>query len=93
MLCVSLLAACGNSKPSKPSAPVKKLDTKSVAQSIEDTISSERGLTAKVTCPAVVEQKKGTKFVCNAVVKGQGSTPFDVTVTTDAGATDFAARG
>jgi hypothetical protein len=93
-MCAVLLAACGSSdKKDKPTTPAKQLDTSNVAKSIEDTISSERGLTATVTCPTGIEQKKGVKFVCQATVKKQGTTPFDVTVTDDNGAVDFAARG
>ena len=58
----------------------------------EDTIAGERNITAKVTCPADVEQKKGVKFTCTAKVKGEADTPFEVTVTDDAGAVDFVAK-
>ena len=92
VLCAGLLAACGDDDNKKPEPAAKTIDAQHVARSIEDTIAGERNITAKVTCPAGVEQKKGVKFTCTAKVKGEADTPFEVTVTDDAGAVDFVAK-
>jgi hypothetical protein len=81
----ALIGACGSSSSSS-SGTGHKLDTARIELSIQQSIASEKHMTSKVTCPAVVEQRAGNSFTCVATgtVVGRGgrvghfSTPFTV---------------
>jgi hypothetical protein len=78
-----LLTACGSSSSGSSSTATSAatgtatpagrvthlLDTKRVARAIEASISSERQLKSKVTCPKAVPQEKGRTFTCVAETK------------------------
>lgn len=80
------LAACGTSYE-----PPTILDTEKVERAIEQSISVQRGKSARVSCPSGVHQKKGLEFACTAVVQ-RVSTPFVVTQRDDAGQVHYEAR-
>jgi hypothetical protein len=73
------LTACGGSSHDKT-----VLNTEEVERSIERSIQERRKLTATVTCPVNIEQKKGNDFSCFATVKGKRF-EFRVTQTDDNG--------
>ena len=54
------------------------LNTEKVERAIERSSMAQRRLSARVTCPSGVRQKKGLQFSCTAVVK-RASTRFVVT--------------
>jgi hypothetical protein len=68
------LSACGGGSPKVI------LNTERVERAIEASIKTQRHLTAAVTCPVNIEQKKGNNFTCFATVNGK-SYPFRVTQT------------
>jgi aryl-alcohol dehydrogenase-like predicted oxidoreductase len=80
-----LISACGSSTSSSSSTATKaiNLDTPHVAHAIEQSILGERHVHATVSCPAVIAQEEGKKFVCIATTRdGKGTkhkTPFAVT--------------
>lgn len=80
------VTACG-----KSDAPPTILDTEKVERAIEQSIASQRGKNARVSCPSGVHQKKGLEFSCSAVVK-RTSTRFVVTQRDDAGQVHYEAR-
>lgn len=95
MLCAlavsaAALAGCGGSDAPKPKEVVI-LDTKKVEQAIEDSIKSERKITADVDCPSGVHQGRDLTFRCVAKTKS-GSTVFVVQQTDDKGSVEYAAR-
>lgn len=81
---VALLAGCGgSSSTTTPTAPAT-LDTHRVALAIQQSILSERHLSANVLCPLGIKQQKGVTFTCTATTKF-GKTVFHVTVENDRG--------
>ncbi len=54
------------------------LDIARVELAIRQSIRAQRGLRARVVCPAEVIQKAGVLFTCTATVAGRDY-PFDVT--------------
>jgi hypothetical protein len=79
------VTACGSS--SSPTI----LNTEKVERAIEQSILAQRGLRAQVSCPSGVHQKKGSTFLCTAVVKG-GGTRFVVTQLDGAGHVHYEAH-
>ncbi len=49
------------------------LNTRDVSASIEQSVRSQRGVSATVSCPQDVLQKAGLSFICKAVVARAGS--------------------
>ena len=80
------VTACGKSEE-----PPTILNTEKVERAIEQSISEQRGKTARVSCPSGVHQKKGLEFACTAVVK-RTSTKFVVTQLDGAGQVRYEAR-
>ena len=84
LVCAGLLSACGSK--SSESTKTTNLNTARVARSIEQSITSQRHLVAKVSCPSVVPQEAGRKFECVATTtspkhpKSVVKTPFEVTI-------------
>ncbi len=82
----ALLSACGSSSSPKEPTAKTNLNTARVARSIEQSIVAQRGLKAKVTCPAPVPQEAGRTFECQAVTHAAKAphkattTPFLVTI-------------
>jgi Domain of unknown function (DUF4333) len=72
------LSACGSS------ASTASLDEKKIERAIERSSLAQRGLRARVTCPADVQLEKGMTFECIARVD-DASTRFVVTQTDAAG--------
>ncbi len=72
-------------------AALVALDTARVQRTIEASILAQRGLHAKVRCPASVLQKKGLSFTCKASV-GAKSYPFAVTQVNGHGYVKFIGR-
>jgi hypothetical protein len=91
LACAALLSACGSSSSSTSSTPATNLNTARVAQSIEQSVLTERHLHVTVTCPAAVPQEAGRTFVCTAVAHTTTKppkvtkTPFTVTIQNDKG--------
>jgi hypothetical protein len=67
----AVLAGCGGS------SQVVILNTEKVERAIEQSIAQKRHLTAQVSCPSGVHQKKGLSFTCVATLP-HGTTVFDV---------------
>jgi hypothetical protein len=78
MLGLTGLSACGGGSPKVI------LNTERVERAIEASIKTQRHLTAAVTCPVPIVQKKGNNFTCFATVNGKRY-PFRVTQTDDKG--------
>jgi hypothetical protein len=70
-LCVTV-GGCGSSthkrtaKPVATPKPVATLNTRTVAEAIVQSIQKEKHLTATVSCPPNIPQKKGYGFTCVA---------------------------
>lgn len=79
------LTACGSS------GSTASLDSEKIERAIERSGFAQRGLRARVSCPADVEYAKGTSFQCVAVV-GEVRTRFIVTQTDAAGHVRYEAR-
>ena len=80
------VVACG-----KTETAVTILNTEKVERAIENSITAQRGKTARVSCPSGVHQKKGLVFSCTATVK-RTSTQFVVTQQDGAGNVRYVAR-
>ena len=98
-----VLGACGGSSSSgsstSPAASAHTggathlLNTKRIALAIEASISSERQLKSKVTCPKAVPQEKGRTFTCVAHTKMHNQpvkTVFTVFQKDDSGQVNYA---
>jgi hypothetical protein len=102
-----ILSACGGSSSSSSSSstdgsaanggqsgtPTHLLNTKRVAVAIEASITSERQLKSKVTCPKAVPQQKGRTFTCVAHTKMHNKpvkTVFTVVQKNDSGKVNYA---
>jgi len=81
------LVACGKGEAENPTI----LNTEKVERAIEQSVSAQRGKTARVSCPSGVHQKKGLTFSCTATVK-RVNTQFVVTQQNGAGRVRYAAR-
>ena len=93
----SALTACGSStshpKPALgATGKALHLDTARVALAIKASIKSEKGLSATVSCPPNIPQRKGFAFTCTATTYARFhgkrvpvKTPFTVTQTNDLG--------
>jgi len=95
LACAALISACGSSSSTSSSSTSSTsgtvhLNIARVETSIEQSILTQRHLSSKVVCPAVVIQEPGVKFECKATVasakkKPAVVTPFEVTVTNSKG--------
>lgn len=72
-------------------APLVALNIAKVEQAIKQSISSQRHLSATVTCPAEVIQKAGIVSTCTATVNGKPY-PFEVTETDNDGHVRYIGR-
>jgi hypothetical protein len=70
------------------SAPLDVVDSSRVAKAIEDSIRSQRRLSAAVTCPATILEAKGLTFTCTAKTR-KGTGAFRVTETNSYGHVTF----
>jgi hypothetical protein len=73
------------------SAPLVVLDSAKVRAAIAASILRQRNLHANVTCPKVILQRQGVRFVCTATEHGR-STPFDVVETDEHGHVRYVGR-
>lgn len=80
------VAGCGSSKD------VVILNTETVERAIEQSILSQRHITAHVTCPSGVHQQKGLTFDCTALLPRGGQTRFRVTETDDKGHVSYVGK-
>lgn len=93
-----LVSACGSSSSSTSSStPVAvNLNTPHVAHAIELSILGERHVHATVSCPAVIKQEAGKKFVCIATTHDSNGaahkTPFTVTEQNSKGYVTYKAK-
>jgi hypothetical protein len=71
--------------------PLVTLNIAKVEQAVKQSISSQRRLNSRVTCPPEVIQKKGIVFTCTAVADGR-SYPFEVTEVDDEGHVRYVGR-
>lgn len=62
----AIVGGCGSSTHKRAAKPVVKLNTSRVAEAIVQSIQKEKHLTATVSCPPDVPQKKGRDFTCVA---------------------------
>jgi hypothetical protein len=60
------VGGCGSSTHKRTAKPVATLNTSTVAEAIVQSIQKEKHLTATVTCPPHIPQKKGYRFKCVA---------------------------
>ena len=82
-------AVGGGDDPPQPAPGI--LDTKRVERAIEQSILTERKVTADVDCPAGVHQAKGLTFRCVATTRGGATTAFVVHQKDDKGNVTYAA--
>jgi hypothetical protein len=79
LLTATALAGCGGSGHTTTTAAAP-LDAARVAGAIQTSVHSKRHVSATVTCPSGMPQRKDAKFYCVAQV-GAHITPFRVTET------------
>jgi Domain of unknown function (DUF4333) len=72
-------------------APLVALDIAKVERAIEQSIDSQKHLSATATCPSEVIQKAGVVFTCTATVDGKPY-PFEVTETDSDGHVRYVGR-
>ena len=60
------VGGCGSSTHKRAAKPVVTLNTSRVAEAIVQSIQKEKHLTATVSCPPDIPQKKGYDFTCVA---------------------------
>jgi hypothetical protein len=85
------LWACGGRR-SVHSSAAHYLNTARVALAIEQSILSQRGLHARVYCPAEVPQIKGQRFTCIASVSGVAPATFAVVQVDAQGHVQYASK-
>jgi hypothetical protein len=90
VICAVVAASLAISAGGSSAAPTI-LNTEKVERAIERSSLSQRGVHAVASCPAGVQQQKGLKFSCTAVVKGIG-TRFVVTELDGSGHVQYEAR-
>ncbi len=89
-LVLAAATAIGCGDDTQQPAPVI-LDTKRVERAIEQSILTERKVTADVDCPAGVRQAKGLTFRCVATTRGGVTAAFVVHQKDDKGNVTYAA--
>ena len=69
-------------------APIRVLDSRSVASAIETAVRRQRHLHATVSCPKLILQQKGLRFACQ-VTTNKGTGAFSVFETDNSGHVRF----
>jgi hypothetical protein len=72
-------------------SPLAVLDVAKVEQAIGDSIRSQRGVDATVSCPPEILRQKGVQFTCTALVDSR-IYPFTVTEVDGAGRVRYVGR-
>ncbi|MCW2997492.1 MAG: hypothetical protein JWN65_1041 [Solirubrobacterales bacterium] len=92
------LAACGSDDKKAAdggtgaaTTAVRLVDTARVERSIVDSVRTQRGVKATVTCPKDVVQEQGGTFECKATSK-RGDATFVVTQKDDKGFVTYVAK-